>query len=257
MNPKKLIAWCFVGYFVLVLCVLFFASGGIDKDWHRKSEAYPSHLPDFSTFTEVDEKKKAFFDFLRPVVDEANTEIEQERADFLKVKQRFAKNARLSPRDLRVLTPLLKKYKIKKDQELAQQIATLDLRINTVPTALVLTQAANESAWGTSRFAVEVNNLFGQWCFSEGCGLVPADRPAGATHEVQSFDTVYAAVAAYLRNINTHRAYFRLRKLRLQLTQENKPVTAWLLAGELNKYSERGDEYVHEIRQMIRSNELE
>ena len=41
-------------------------------------------------------------------------------------------------------------------------------------------QAANESAWGTSRFARIGLNFFGQWCYSKGCGMVPKRRNTGA-----------------------------------------------------------------------------
>lgn len=257
MDIKKLAALSLLGWMLLVLVVLLLASNNSNWKVFHDASKYPQHLPDFSQFEDVQRKKTAFFEFLAPVVEEANLQVKKERKLFLEIKSEFENTGRLRPANQRQLAKLIKKYKIKRDLEPGQQIEVLDLRVNTVPQALVLTQAANESAWGTSRFAVEVNNLFGQWCFSKGCGLVPTDRPAGANHEVQRFATVYDAVAAYLRNINTHRAYRKLRKLRLSLVEQNKDVSAHQLAGELDSYSERGEEYVREIRQMIRINELE
>src|SRR5690606_15885495 len=134
------------------------------------------------------------------------------------------------------------KYKVKKSEPLEKQLHILNLRINKVPPSLVLTQAANESAWGTSRFALDANNLFGQWCFTEGCGIVPANRATDAKHEVKHFDSVQDAVASYLRNINTHRAYRVLRKLRLELENKGEIASGYQLAGELGSYSERGVE---------------
>jgi Bax protein len=113
-----------------------------------------------------------------------------------------------------------------------------------------------ESAWGTSRFAVQGNNLFGQWCYQEGCGLVPLRRNTGSKHEVAKFDSVRDAIKSYLRNINTHRAYSDLRLHRATLRDQDQPVSGHLLADNLIEYSELREVYVHEIQAVIRINKL-
>ena len=130
------------------------------------------------------------------------------------------------------------------------------LRVDKVPASLALSQAAIESAWGTSRFAVKGNNLFGQWCYKKGCGLVPLRRNAGSNHEVAKFASVANSVNAYMRNINTHRAYADLRANRAQLRQAEQDVTGHLLAENLMFYSELREVYVHEVQAVIRINKL-
>jgi Bax protein len=98
--------------------------------------------------------------------------------------------------------------------------------------------------------------LFGQWCYQPGCGIVPKRRGEGQVHEVASFDDVDAAVASYLRNINSHRAYADLRAARADLRAANQPVTGNAMANHLLRYSERGLDYVEEIQSMIRVNKL-
>jgi len=127
-------------------------------------------------------------------------------------------------------------------------------RVDTVPMKLVLSQAANESAWGTSRFARQANNLFGQWCFTKGCGIVPSRRNAGATHEVAAFTSPQLSVRSYMHNINTGRVYQDLRNIRAQQRAQGKTATALQLAEGLSKYSERGQAYVKEIKSMISYN---
>ena len=129
-------------------------------------------------------------------------------------------------------------------------------RLDAIPPSLILAQAANESAWGTSRFARSGNNLFGQWCFSQGCGLVPENRVAGASHEVASFQSPYQSVRSYIQNLNRHPAYQTLRNTREQIRRRGSNVTGHALAQGLISYSERGAEYVEEIRSMIRYNNL-
>ena len=129
-------------------------------------------------------------------------------------------------------------------------------RIDIVPPSLALAQAANESAWGTSRFAREGNNFYGHWCYVEGCGIVPAQREAGARHEVADFASPEESVERYIHNLNHHPAYRELRASRAELRAENEPVNGLELVDELTGYSERGDEYIEELRAMIRFNEL-
>lgn len=127
-------------------------------------------------------------------------------------------------------------------------------RVDTVPVPLALIQAAKESSWGRSRFAQEGNNLFGQWCFTKGCGLVPKKRAAGATHEVQAFGSINHAIRAYLNNINSHRAYRDLRKIRARARAAGKTASSIDLARTLLSYSERGQAYVDELVKLINSN---
>ena len=257
MNIKTLIAYLIVFYFLLIFLILLSATGSVNWKPTQDDAKYPMHLPDFSIYEDAKLKKSAFFEFLDPVVEEANREIKQERILFSYIKKQIENSKRLSARTQRQFAVLKKKYKIKKADPLEDQLRVLDLRINTVPKALVLIQAANESAWGTSRFAQEANNLFGQWCFSKGCGVVPANRVDGAKHEVQRFDNIYDSVVAYLRNINTHQAYRNLRKRRLELVKSGDEISAQHLVNELGSYSERGEDYIKDIRQMILMNNLE
>ena len=137
-----------------------------------------------------------------------------------------------------------------------ETLEELMLRVDFIPVSLVLAQAANESAWGVSRFAVEGNNIFGQWCYEKGCGIVPARREAGAKHEVKIFDNVQNSIKAYFLNINTHDSYSYLRDLRAKMRDRSLKLDPMSLAIGLGRYSERGDSYVDEIQRIIIQNDL-
>lgn len=126
--------------------------------------------------------------------------------------------------------------------------------MDIIPKELALMQAANESAWGTSRFARIGLNFFGQWCYTKGCGMIPKRRADEAEHEVRAFKSVRAAVKSYFRNINTHEAYRELRRVRAGLRAEKVPIEATALTAGLLSYSERGEDYVSELNDMIRHN---
>jgi Bax protein len=201
----------------------------------------------------VSEKKANFFAHLQPMIEQANNEVLLQREELLGIQ---ADLPELSKAQTESLVELTKTYRVDIKLNSEQQTLLLVSKINTIPAALILAQAANESAWGTSRFAREGNNFFGQWCFSKGCGIVPNSRNEGADHEVASFDSPLDSVRSYIRNLNSHPAYQGLRDLRdLALSQGEKPSGETLAQG-LIAYSERGEEYVKEIQSMIRYNKL-
>lgn len=201
----------------------------------------------------VSKKKDNFFSFLHPLIKEANTEVRDQRKTLLALSENLDN---LSPEQAEALASLVKDYKVDDQLGLTEQVAQLKIKIQTIPASLVLAQAANESAWGTSRFATEGNNYFGQWCFRKGCGLVPEDRDSDANHEVAKFKTPLGSVKSYIRNLNSFPPYETLRSLRQQARDEGKPVSGIVLANGLIDYSQRREEYVKEIQGMIRHNKL-
>ena len=161
----------------------------------------------------------------------------------------------LSKDDVERLTWLEEEYRVKSTQPLKVKLPALLQKIDVLPVELVLVQAANESAWGTSRFARKGYNFFGLWCFSKGCGFVPNRRNEGASHEVAKFDSLSRATYTYMRNLNRHDAYADLREIRSRLRANQIPITGVALAEGLMNYSERGAAYVEELQTMIRFNE--
>ena len=208
-------------------------------------------MPDFLAIIDVKTKKIEFFNYLKKLSNTANNKILMLRRDIKNMHPQ-----RLTQQQGQLLKRLSKSYKIQ-STEPAEQIELLLYKIKPIPRALVLAQAANESAWGTSRFATQGNNLFGQWCFSSGCGLVPSSRPDGANYEVRKFRDPQASVDAYMRNLNSHGSYVGLRRIRACLNDKRETVTARALSAGLISYSSRGVDYIDDIRSMIRANRLE
>ena len=164
---------------------------------------------------------------------------------------------RLSPQDQAIVLELADEYWVDVDDKSFKQIiGELLIKIDEVPPSLVVAQAINESGWGRSRFAREANNLFGMWCYTPGCGLVPERRRANDKHEVKRYASIQASVDEYLRNINRNKAYVELRALRAEQRQRLQPLSGDYLAQGLRRYSSIGAEYVNRIRNIIRTREL-
>lgn len=212
------------------------------------------NLPDFASIIDVKEKKRRFFDFMKPAVLAENEKILASRTEVERLISQLTLEEPFSEQEHELVASLVKKYKVSKKFSLLRQLYELQLKIDIIPPALVLVQAANESAWGTSRFARIGLNFFGVWCFKEGCGMVPGSRDSGAMHEVAAYSSVSMSVSRYLHNINTNGAYQVFRKIRGQLREQNQPLAPEILATGLMRYSERGTDYVLELTEMIRHN---
>ncbi|MBW7470510.1 glucosaminidase domain-containing protein [Marinobacter sp. M216] len=209
-------------------------------------------LPDFASFRDTTEKKAAFFSFLYPRIVLANSRILIER-DYL---DSLAGKSTLSEDEQQWLAAQADRLRVEAEPGSDEQFSLLRKRLDVIPPSLILAQAANESAWGTSRFATKGYNLFGQWCFSKGCGLVPRGRVEGASHEVAKFSSPYRSVRAYIQNLNRHPTYQALRDIRLKDRRDDDPLSGVEMAQGLLGYSERGEDYVKEIRSMIHYNNL-
>jgi len=195
--------------------------------------------------------KREFFAFMTPMIEVENARVLKNRAHLLQLKPL----AHLQTRAGAWLHQIAGEYRVplngKPDNRFWHRILT---RVDIIPLEIALAQAANESAWGNSRFAREANNYFGQWCFQKGCGVVPLRRNADARHEVKRFVSPTSSVRAYMKNVNTLHAYETFRKIRQAMRHQGKALDAELLALGLKQYSERGTDYVRIIRSIIRKN---
>lgn len=210
-----------------------------------------SDLPDFSTYTDTKQKKSDFFSYLLPRAIKSNNAILIERSFLLNLN---IKNE-LSNSDSKQLFKLAEKYKVS-DKGIKQQYEQLLEKVDVIPPSLVLAQAANESAWGTSRFAKKANNLFGQWCYVKGCGIIPLKRGSSERHEVAKYSSIQGSITSYMKNLNTQISYADLRTLRKEMRNDGETVSGYELANGLLKYSTRREAYVHEIQSMIKHNGL-
>lgn len=214
--------------------------------------------PDFSSFTDVQEKKEVFFSYLLPYIHEQNREWLEDRERVQELAQRTEAGKKIKKNDRKWLLEIAESVGFKEPSlNEADFFKDLLSRVDAIPPSLALAQAANESAWGTSRFARDGNNFYGIWCYQPGCGLVPQRRPAGETYEVTQYRSPGESVRDYFQHLNSGRAYLPFRMIRRQLREQDEPITGIRLANGLERYSERGMAYVGDIQNLIRSNNLE
>ncbi|MGD8175949.1 glucosaminidase domain-containing protein [Marinimicrobium sp. ARAG 43.8] len=253
-----------IGCLVLALYLAYHLPQPLEEVTEPEEPVVPrpaelTKLPEFDKIETVPDRKQRFFATLMPMVEWRNHQLTRLRGDIEAMITQLDAGETLSGRQEAELERLRIHFRVTEDNypDTREALDVLMRRSDIIPPEMVLAQAAAESGWGTSRFAQEGNNLFGQWCYRRGCGLVPNSRPEGASHEVQKFSTVNEAVATYFRNINTNHAYREVRQIRAeQRALEEEPTGIAMVEG-LHRYSSRGQAYIEELKELIRYNELE
>ena len=225
---------------------------------------YLAHIPSrwrsiHSKEVSVRTKKRLFFRVLGPLVLRVNELILADRARMQSLAAALAKGRTLGASDIAWLAELAEYYKVKPPDSTgwsAHGLATLLLRVDIIPASLALSQAAQESGWGTSRFADLGNAVFGQW--TRGAGITPdQQREKHTTYRIAAFESLIDSARSYARNLNTNRAYREFRRSRAELRARNERLSGHHLAQTLNRYSEEGQRYVDLLRQIMRVNRLD
>lgn len=214
-----------------------------------------SSLPDFSAYKSVKQKKSSFFNFLKPLIQSENNSILKQRQFIKEQCLLFKSEDSLKAENISLLNKYLVDYRCRNtDLNEPKTFDELLIRVDIIPQELALVQAALESSWGSSYFARVANNLFGQWCFKPGCGVIPRARKEGETHEVAKFKTLQLCVKSYMLFLNSHPAFNQLRKERAKKRSLGEKPEALSMAKGLKAYSARGDAYITEVKSMIRTN---
>ena len=208
---------------------------------------YLTKLPkDLKTFGDTKKKRELFIKIVLPLILDENNKIAEDRKKLFKI---ISKN--FNTVGERVwLKRRFREYKIE-DQDLAK----LKMRMDIIPVSIAIAQAANESGWGTSRFALEGNALFGQWTWSKK-GISPKNKDPDQSHKILQFQILKASVRAYKNNLNTHNAYKEFRETRAKLRQENKRIIGLDLTKYIKNYAAIGEKYVAIIDGIIENNSL-
>ena len=195
----------------------------------------------------VKKRKDLFIQIILPLVIAENNNIKLDRKKLFTI---LNKNKN-STAEQNWLNSKFKQYGV-----ISKDLPTLKVRMDEIPTSMIIAQAAKETGWGTSRFAQEGNALFGQWTWS-GEGIKPANADKDTTHKIMKFNVLQASVKAYQRNLNTHSSYRDFRSARAEMRDNGEKLDSTALTEHLDSYAETGKEYVKILQQIIRQNNLE
>jgi uncharacterized FlgJ-related protein len=203
-------------------------------------------------------KKQLFFRGIAPLILRANELIMQDRKRLEKIRSEFKGNGPLDETDRIWIGKISGLYKVKSSGEevTGSMMDELWKKVDIVPPSLALGQAAEESGWGTSRFAAAGNAIYGQWTWGSNAMAPKQQRKELGNYGIAAFESIQESISSYMLNLNTHNAYADLRQKRAELRESAQKITGSVLAEQLTKYSERGEEYVKGLKSLMEYNRL-
>lgn len=196
------------------------------------------------------ERKMLFITALLPVILEVNQRVLADREQLLYLRDKLVSTPQMLTAIERIwLEDLAERYDAP-----VEKIDELVRRVDIVPPSMAIAQGGVESGWGTSFAARNGNALYGQ-IQSVGRHSVSVPWKPGAGMP-QPFTDVGESTEAYIANLNTHPAYAGFRNQRAAMRERGEDPDGFRLIGALLRYSERGQEYVQFVRQIMRENDL-
>lgn len=206
----------------------------------------------------TENKKRLFFRALAPLILRSNELIMLDRERLGDVRSTFNQNTLLDQMDQIWILKLVQEYRIKPEggELTTSMLDELWLRVDIVPVSLALAQSAEESGWGTSRFAALGNAVYGQWSWGKDAIKPEQQREELGDYGIASFESLQQSICAYMINLNTHGAYSSLRNKRAELRVRGEKIQGTVLAEQLTRYSERGEEYVKGLKSLMDYNVL-
>ena len=208
---------------------------------------YLSKLPkDLKKLKSTQKKKDTFIKIVMPLILDENNKILENRKKLFKIlgKQNNSRGERVW------LKRRFEDYGIKNED-----VTELKMRMDIIPVSIAIAQAAKESGWGTSRFALEGNAMFGQWTWGKK-GISPLKREKNQDHKILKFPILRSSVKAYKNNLNTHKGYKEFREKRADLRRKNKKISGVVLVQYLYNYAATGSEYTKILKKIIEQNQL-
>ncbi len=208
---------------------------------------YLSKLPkDLRKLKSTQKKKDTFIKIVMPLILDENNKILENRKKLFKIlgKQNNSRGERVW------LKRRFEDYGIKNED-----VTELKMRMDIIPVSIAIAQAAKESGWGTSRFALEGNAMFGQWTWGKK-GISPLKKEKNQDHKILKFPILRSSVKAYKNNLNTHNGYKEFRERRADLRRKNKKISGVVLVQYLYNYAATGSEYTKILKKIIEQNQL-
>lgn len=213
---------------------------------------YVAALPeDLTDIDDIDARKRLFVRIMLPLVLKENERIAASRERVIELRDRLAAGGRITVGERVWLEQIAERHKGSIDD-----LNDLVRKIDVIPPSLVLAQTIEESGWGTSRFAIANNAMFGQRVYDPLEPGQAVDRP-DPRYRLAHYSTLAESVASYMRNINRHPAYAEFRTLRTQMRSRGMTMDSLALAATLTRYSELGERYTRKIQNLIVFNELD
>lgn len=188
----------------------------------------------YEKITDEQKRNNLFLKIMIPLALKLNEDIVAEQKELLAIKEKIDTEVPLSQKDITKLEDLGKKYdsftRLKGNDRYYYITYDLLNKIDRIPPSIIITAAAIETNWGSSRIVKEGNSLYKilEWHTTEG--LKPIGETEDHTYRIKTYPDLYSSIQDYALKINSAPSFEKLRNFRREFREMNGNLVGHLLA---------------------------
>ena len=204
---------------------------------------------EYVTLEDKTYRNEIFIKILVPLVLKVNQEYEEERNMLLEIEKRFNQQKDFDENDSKYIEQMAEKYEIatpyKDTRKYIMLLEELILRVDGIPPSILISAAAIYTDWGTSRLAIEGNNLYKAKNWYSDEGLKPLSDDNNFRYKIYS--SLEDSIRDYILRVNqsiTFKSFWQARKYARKKQQEYDDVIlgkrldwAFVLDNNLKNYA--------------------
>jgi len=211
---------------------------------------------DFNKEKYDDVRPALFFEMMTPIILKANEALASEREQVLSLRKEFDENGDLTPESMEELNKWITRYDVKPSDDIDTLFNILIPRVDGVTPTLLLTMAAEDSGFGTSRYAREYNAVFNQRDWN-GNGAIPDEKQKeGPQYRIKIFPSLYEAVVSQIHYLNTNGYFENYRMARAKYRRSHNLMRGYSVAHLLINFPYRPMKYPDIIKHLILQYEI-
>lgn len=192
---------------------------------------------DYNQISDEQQRNALFIKILAPLALRLNNEILAERKEIIAVAQNFQKNGELTPQEEKFIEEKAAKYdaftRFKGHRRYSYLLDELQQRVHVVLPSILITAAALETNWGTSRIVKEGNALYKTLVWHTDEGLKPIGETEDDTYRIKTYPDIYASMQEFALKLNSALAFQDFRGFRNQFLARRTPLLGSVLAPYL------------------------
>ncbi len=202
---------------------------------YKYPPVYLKNFPaDYNSLTDETERNALFIKILAPLALKLNQDLLEERAVISAIAERFRQNPNLSAADIEILEAKAAKYdifsRLKNNERRRYLISELLNRIDRIPPSIMITAAALETNWGTSRIVKEGNSLYKMLVWHTDKGLKPVGETTDDSYRIKIYPDIYASMQDFALKVNSHPSFTALRNFRREQRERTANISGLILA---------------------------
>ena len=205
---------------------------------YRYPPIFLRHFPiDFNSLSNETERNALFIKILAQLAIRTNDEILDKRLNILALADSSENGKKLTPKQMAFIEEKAAKYDVfthhKGHLRYSYMLDELQHKIHVIPPSILITAAALETNWGTSRIVKEGNSLYKilNWYSDEG--LKPLGEKEDDTYRIKTYPDILSSMQEFALKLNSELKYANFRGFRHQILGRRTPLLGSNLAPYL------------------------